>query len=316
MGTTGTDRLFRFGVYEAAEGSGELHKQGRRLRLQSQPFQVLLMLLERRGEVVSREEIRLRLWPEGTFVDFDHGLNTAINKLRDTLGDSAINPRFIETLAKRGYRFIAPVEVVEKDKAQDLAASELPEAQEFSYPEPSTTPVQNSTTEDVPVNSPAARNLHETLRRPALGHLLTQPHQVPQPARGVASGLFFLVQLMYLSFYVVALARLGEVESMLGGIFQHGWWIVVVLIVTAATAIPARLYLIAAVLFKAPGLKGRFLKLFPFLFPLDQLWALAPFLLLPQIGFGLALGITAALLYVPFAQRSLILMGAGMPAAQ
>lgn len=102
---------YRFGLFEADSGSGELRKSGVRLRVQAQPFRVLVCLLERPGELVTREEIQQRLWGADTIVDFDHSLGTAINKLRDTLGDSAENPRFIETLARRGYRFIAPVTV-------------------------------------------------------------------------------------------------------------------------------------------------------------------------------------------------------------
>ena len=92
--------------------AGELRKHGVRIRLQTQPFQILGMLLERPGEVVTREELRQALWAGDTFVDFDHGLNNAINRLRETLGDSAESPRFVETLPRRGYRFIAPVEQV------------------------------------------------------------------------------------------------------------------------------------------------------------------------------------------------------------
>src|SRR5205807_329708 len=79
-------------------------------KLNAQPFQVLLMLLERPGELVTREEIARGLWPDGTFVDSDHGVNSALNRIREALGDTASNPRFVETLARRGYRFIAPVE--------------------------------------------------------------------------------------------------------------------------------------------------------------------------------------------------------------
>jgi Tol biopolymer transport system component/DNA-binding winged helix-turn-helix (wHTH) protein len=103
-------RVIRFGVFEVDLRAGELRKSGLKLRLRGQAFQVLAMLLEHPGEVVTREELQQRLWPEGTFVDFDHGLNTAVNKIREVLGDSAENPRFVETLARRGYRFIAPVE--------------------------------------------------------------------------------------------------------------------------------------------------------------------------------------------------------------
>jgi len=101
--------LLRFGVFEVDLRAGELRKQGKRIKLQEQPFQVLAVLLQRPGEVVTREELRSQNWPADTFVDFDNSLNTAINKLREALGDSADNPRFIETLPRRGYRFVAPV---------------------------------------------------------------------------------------------------------------------------------------------------------------------------------------------------------------
>jgi DNA-binding winged helix-turn-helix (wHTH) protein/predicted Zn-dependent protease len=101
--------VLRFGVFEVDVRSGELRKQGVRIKLQDQPFHVLTVLLQRPGEVVTREELRNQNWPADTFVDFDNSLNTAINKLREALGDSADSPRFIETLPRRGYRFIAPV---------------------------------------------------------------------------------------------------------------------------------------------------------------------------------------------------------------
>src|SRR3989442_14389445 len=102
-------RVLQFGAFEVDLRAGELRKSGARIKLQEQPFQILSMLLERPGDVLTREELRQKLWPADTFVDFDNGLNTAIKKLRDTLGDSADSPRFIETLPKRGYRFIYPV---------------------------------------------------------------------------------------------------------------------------------------------------------------------------------------------------------------
>src|SRR5713226_6749356 len=103
-------QVLQFGVFQVDVRAGELRKNGVRLKLQEQPFQVLCLLLEHPGELVSREELRNRLWPADTFVDFDHGLNAAIKRLRDALGESADTPVFIETLARRGYRFIAPVE--------------------------------------------------------------------------------------------------------------------------------------------------------------------------------------------------------------
>jgi len=98
-----------FGVFSLDLRSGEMRKRGVRLKLPEQSFQVLAMLLEHPGELVNREQLRLRLWPDGTFVDFDHSINSTIKRLRGTLGDSAATPRFIETVGRRGYRFIYPV---------------------------------------------------------------------------------------------------------------------------------------------------------------------------------------------------------------
>jgi DNA-binding winged helix-turn-helix (wHTH) protein len=102
-------RLVRFGTYEVDLPAGDLKKCGVKLKLSGQPFQVLAILLEQPGTIVTREELQKRLWPD-TFVDVDHNLNTAINKIREVLGDSAESPRFVETVPGRGYRFIAPVE--------------------------------------------------------------------------------------------------------------------------------------------------------------------------------------------------------------
>src|SRR5258708_30147684 len=103
-------QTYRFGDFEFDPTSGELRKDGLKVRLQEQPFQILTVLLKRPGEVVTREEVRKPLWPGATFVDFDVGLNSAVKRLRDALSDSAESPRFVETLPRRGYRFIAPLE--------------------------------------------------------------------------------------------------------------------------------------------------------------------------------------------------------------
>jgi DNA-binding winged helix-turn-helix (wHTH) protein len=103
------DERVRFGIFEADLCSGELYKRGRRIKLHQQPFQVLTLLIERSGEVVTRDELRQKLWPSDTFVNFDIGLNSAVRKLRGVLNDSPESPRYVETLPRRGYRFIAPV---------------------------------------------------------------------------------------------------------------------------------------------------------------------------------------------------------------
>jgi TolB-like protein/DNA-binding winged helix-turn-helix (wHTH) protein/Tfp pilus assembly protein PilF len=120
MGTTSPIRKARFGAFEVDLRSGELSKHGIRLKLQDQPFRVLALLLEHSGDVVTREELRQRLWPADTFVDFDTGLNSAIKKLRDALNDKAEAPRYVETLPRRGYRLIVPVENVEVAAILDL----------------------------------------------------------------------------------------------------------------------------------------------------------------------------------------------------
>src|SRR5215471_19317883 len=136
----------RFGLFEIEVKAGELRKQGYKVKLQEQPFQVLVMLLERPGEVVTRDELKRCLWPSDTYVDFEGGLNRAINKLREALGDDADSPRFIQTLPRRGYRFVAPVEIASKQQNEEpasmpvLAAAEITD--EISISIPSTNPRQ------------------------------------------------------------------------------------------------------------------------------------------------------------------------------
>src|ERR1700759_4715981 len=112
-------RNLKFGVFEADVRTGELTRRGRRVRLQEQPFQLLAMLLEKPGVLVTREELHLKLWPQTT-VDFDHGVNKAISKIREALGDSAENSRFIETVARRGYQFLADVAVAVGEQTETV----------------------------------------------------------------------------------------------------------------------------------------------------------------------------------------------------
>src|SRR5262245_12541961 len=134
-----TPRVLRFGVFELDRRSGELRREGLRVRLQEQPLRILEALLDARGEPVTREALRQRLWPDETFVDFDSGLNRAINRLRAALGDEADNPRFIETLERRGYRFIAPVGTPDA-KAQVGAPDATPPERRLSAPDTGSPP--------------------------------------------------------------------------------------------------------------------------------------------------------------------------------
>jgi len=136
------DGRLRFGVFEVDVRAGELRKHGLRVRLQEQPFQVLAMLLEHPGQVVTREELQKKLWPADTFVDFDHGLNKAVNKIREALGDSAESPRFVETIARRGYRFLAEVRAADSAPAHnpDVAPPPIPAAEARDRPDPAVIP--------------------------------------------------------------------------------------------------------------------------------------------------------------------------------
>ena len=260
---TASRGLFRFGVFELDATAGELRKRGIRIKLHAQPFQVLLMLLERPAEIVSRDEMRRRLWGEGTFVDFDHGLNTAINKLREALDDSASVPRYIETIAGKGYRFIAPV---------------------------SAPPIQA-----IPVETPATT-------------VLTMAEELPSAPHKLVKALLLLVQATYIAFYLGALANLTEVYQIFLEASLPPKILMSVLVTTAVMLIPVRLYLFTAAIFNFQQLLSKFRKLFPGLLILDLLWAFSPLLLIHHLSFGLALGISAALVYLPFAQRSLVLM--------
>jgi cholera toxin transcriptional activator len=281
--------IFRFGVFELDAQSGELRKEGKALpRIRDQALRILLMLLERPRDVVTREELRERLWASDTFVDFDHGVNTAINQLRNALGDSPASPRFIQTLPRRGYRFIAPVEVAVDAASTGSADRNRQQA----------SPGSSRLNNGVECNSSDARPL-----------VLSDPQDLPSVSRNIMRFLFSGIQVMYLAFYIVSLVRLSDVHAILTESGDPILPILVLLIITAAAGIPIRLYLLSATAFNYQRLHLKFLKLFPFLLPLDELWALAPFLTVQQIGVGAAIAATAALLYVPFAQRSLLLMG-------
>ena len=285
-------RRYRFGAFEADPATGELRRQGIRIRLNTQPFQVLAMLLERPGELLTRDEIARELWPEGTFVDYEHGVNSAINRIREALGDTASRPRFVETLARRGYRFVAPVERIGPEADSPAKSSRV---------EAATLP---SGVEQEPLPEPAPEA--------DLGFgagVLASPHELPRAPFPLVQALFVLFQVMYLGFYVGALANLGEIDDLLS-VFRWAAIAVGVLVVTAAILIAVRAYVICLALFHAPGARRKFLKIWPGLLALDELWALSPFLLMHHINFGLALACMALLAYAPFVQRSLVLMGA------
>lgn len=274
---------YKFDEFEADLRAAELRKNGNRLKLQLQPFQVLVALLERPQEVVTREELRQRLWPQDTFVDFDHGLNTAMVKLRDVLGDSASKPKFIETIAKRGYRFLGTAEVI-----SDQAAPTEPKA------------------------SPSIPAVQATVGSPDLqpASLPTEADSaLPRTSRNNARLLFTLTQIMYLIFYLSALFRWENTyKASFNTWGRAGATAFVVYMATSMIGIAVRLYLISATAMDYHLLGSKYRVLTPALFVLDMIWALSPLLITDRIGLGFALGACAALVYMPFAQRTLIKM--------
>ena len=273
-----------------------------RIRLHAQPFQVLLMLLARPGELVTREEIAQELWPGDTFVDSEHGVNSAVNRIREALGDTARSPRFVETLPRRGYRFLVPVERVSAEPAATATATATATA-ELEAAEPQI--VEPSAAQPAGPGPPMP-----TPEEQASGGWLAASQELPEMSAPAVVWLFVLLQILYLSFYVGALGNLGEIEDLFA-VLPSASVLLRVTVATAAVGIPVRAYAIAAALLKPPGGREKLLRLWWFLLFLDELWALSPFLLLHHINFGLALACTALLVYAPFAQRSLVLMGAG-----
>jgi DNA-binding winged helix-turn-helix (wHTH) protein len=270
MEQTPRQTVVRFGDYEADLRSGELRRKGHRLKLQEKPFQVLAALLARPRDLVTREELRQSLWPADTFVDFEHGLNTAVNKVREVLRDSASNPQFIETLPRRGYRFIGEVdsgagETVHQAGIDVQAQAPLP-------------PTRNS---DLPV--------------------------APRPA---ARGLLFLIELAYLSSYIAALHHLIWVRLLAKFSFGpiKALTTTSCIILWCAMGLPIRFYLSFALAFDYHLLGEKFRRLFPLLLFIDVLWSAMTLFVIPKIGLGFGFALFVLAIYSPFAQKTLVRM--------
>ena len=268
--------IIRFAEYEADLRSGELWRQGHRLKLQDKPFQVLAALLLRPGELVSREELRQSLWAADTFVDFEHGLNTAVNKVREALRDSANHPRFIETLPRRGYRFIGPIDNSEKTQAV------LPS-----------------------VKTQHAASL-PTVGNPGPG----ETRELPTAPRPAARGLLLLIEGSYLVSYVASLHYLIWVRMLARFSFgpTQSFTITSLIVLWCALGLPLRFYLCFALIFDYHLLGEKFRRLFPFVLLLDEVWSAMTIFLIPKIGLGLGFPLFVLAVYSPFAQRTLVRM--------
>ena len=263
--------VVRFAEYEADLRSGELRRQGHRLRLQEKPFQVLSALLARPGELVTREELRQSLWPADTFVDFEHGLNTAVNKVREALRDSANDPRFIETLPRRGYRFIGQIDSGKANAAEN------------------------------------ATRIAERRNAPSLSSDTSELPTAPRPA---ARGLLFLIELAYLVSYIAALHHLIWVRMLAKFSFGpiRALTITSSIILLSAMGLPIRFYLSFALAFDYHLLGEKFRRLFPLLLLIDILWSAMTLFIIPKIGLGFGFALFVLAIYSPFAQRTLVRM--------
>jgi len=291
----------------------ELRKNGRIIKLQDQPGKLLALLACRAGELVTREEIEKALWGEDEFVEFEHAVNTAMRKIRVALGDELEKPRFVETLPRKGYRFIAAVETLDVTTPQGRTGTDAVHPGED---------LQNKT----PVQS---RLVHEATYKPAemANALPDEPSakisdsQAEALQRGVPPGgetefrlpkplarfLFLTVQAGYLAMYCAALYKAEAVKDVLAGVFgAAGSMLSPLVLILAMCGIAVRLYLLSSVGLNHPAAGAKFRRLFPALFILDTLWAVSPLLLVRTIGYGLALGAIAPLVYLPFSQRTLV----------
>ena len=266
----------------------------------------------RPGELVTRAEIEKALWREDEFVEFEHAVNTAMRKVREALGDDLESPRFIETLPRKGYRFIAAV---------DTSAAGPPSRADNGAPQPwqgvgSTTPLRRSSPR--PGFEDNAATAHAATAEGAAESAALQPAPLTTAApaaaatdfslpRRMARWLFLAVQGGYLAMYGVALYRVEAVEEVLarelGG---RAVLVAPVILMVALCGIAVRLYLLSSVGLRHPAAGAKFRRLFPALFILDTLWAVSPLLLVREIGYGLALGSIAPLAYLPFSQRTLV----------
>ncbi len=266
---------FRFDCFELDLRTSELRKEGRRVKLQDQPMKLLALLASRAGELVTRGEIQEALWSDSHFVEFEHAINTAMRKIRDALGDDLEKPRFIETLPRKGYRFLPPVELLRKEDGKTNAL-------EAAFPE-----VQQPT---------------EVAQRPD-----TPSEQEFALSRGIARALFLTIQLGYLAMYCSALYYAQTLEQAVHRVLMDASGLIAPLIIVCAMCgIAVRLYLLSAVGLDHPAAGVKFRQLFPALVGLDGLWAASPLLVAGNVGIGPALAGVAALAYLPFSQRTLI----------
>jgi len=276
--------IIKFAEFELDIGRYELRRQGRPLKLEKVPMDLLILLAEREGQLVTREEIVQKLWGPDVFVDTRQGVNTAVRKIRLALRDDPDNPRILQTVFGKGYRLVAPVEIV--GEAQPAAPEDIAP----------------------PAAVPVAQTLgRQAEPRPAPDQAgqSRAKHELMDPR--LARGLFLLIQVGYLALYAAAFFFLGNIRRLGLSPAIPGLTIFAGLIGTAV-----RLYLISAVSFNYAGSGRLFQHAFPGILALDALWAASPLLLFDRWG-ELTLLAVAGLMFLPFSQRTLMLSAYGPP---
>lgn len=276
-----------FDSFELNLRTRELRKDGSLIKLQDQPIKLLVLLAGRAGDLVTREEIEKSLWNEDQFVEFEHGINTAMRKIREALGDDPEKPRFIETLPRKGYRFLVSVQAADDPilPSQSFAAAGLQ-------------------AHEVPAAAAGAPLPASERRQSPANQAATAEFAMP---RCTARMLFLAIQAGYLAMYCTALYKMESLEEVLARVLLlPAGRAVTVIIVSAMCGIAVRLYLTTSVGLDHPAAGEKFRQLFPWLFILDTFWAASPLLLVRRIGYGLALASVAALEYLPFVQRTLM----------
>lgn len=280
------DYLLRFDQFEIDLRTRELRRQGEVIRLQDLPVRLLIFLATRPGKLVTREEIEQELWGDEHFVDYDHGINTAMRKVREALGENTESPRFVETLPRKGYRFIAEVHRGNANSSsvamkRDLShAAELPSSQ---------VPENTSRADSVPASHKSAVNEEFTL------------------PTGSSWKLLLLTQAGYLVMYCVTLFKLEEATGVLERFFSiPAESALPMLIALALSGVAVRLFLLTSVGLKHPHAGIKYRKLFPMVMLLDIAWSASPLLLVDKLGMGLSMAAVAGLAYLPFSQRILM----------
>lgn len=299
--------LLRFAEFELDLRTRELRRQSQLIKMQDLPVRLLILLATRPGELVTREEIEQELWGDDHFVDFDHGINTAMRKVREALGESTEEPRFIETLPRKGYRFLAAVERGGVVSAAPVSAVDRPDDPAVAPSDPPPvalpTPVEAAFMSSPPI-----------------------PDDIPSPREPVATGdddftlptgpsrqLFLIAQAGYLVMYCATLFKLEPAGRVLHRFFSISPEASLpVLIALSLCGIAVRLFLLTSVGLRHPSAGVKYRKLFPVVLLLDIVWAASPLLLVEKIGVGLAMAGMAGLAYLPFSQR--ILMNSIYPA--